>query len=76
MVAGAAMPMQRGRGVKDAGVDAARVEAGPDAPARAPAEFRRRPDGGIDTEHYAARARRLRRAGLRGHIAWLLAALR
>jgi hypothetical protein len=45
-------------------------------PRRAPADVRRRPDGGIDTEHYAARARRLRRAGLRGHIAWLLAALR
>jgi hypothetical protein len=46
------------------------------APVRGSAPLPRRPDGGIDSEGHEDRARRLRRAALRTHIARLLAALR
>jgi hypothetical protein len=36
----------------------------------------RRPDGGIDTGRFEARAQRMRRASLRARVAWLLSALR
>jgi hypothetical protein len=78
MEAGTAGWARRGSGVAEVAMDRPRREGASCElrPAPEAAALPRRPDGGIDTGRFEARAQRMRRASLRARVAWLLSALR